>query len=1466
MPRITRIHFAGIGHHDARFPALKLDFRGANGLPADSVIWAENGVGKSSLLTLFFSTYQTNRRQFLGARGVAKARELEDYIQERDLSFIITEWDITDDRGSASLLTDEPRELLVVGQVLSWKGLDRSTGDLRRRFFTFRPNRDLTLDDLPVAGLAEPVKSYEAFLDWLNAQAKQHPKLQIVHETNQGDWRAHLESCHLDPELFAYQLRMNLDEGGVNEIFNELKENKDFIRLFLELGLDPGTPTQVRNNLGDFLPQHRRLEAMRAQVAFNDRLLVELKLFLDQLGLFRDAESRAHVAGDAASLLLAQLQAAAQQATADLKKFEQQTKELAEKERSVSSQRDSVRRRLNFFAHKRAQLEVSESQAALQAAECEVENSDQAVRLVALAERLSQLRDREAEAGVLQDAIRRELEQARPEREALEALGAHLQKALNLELTQASVRLSAAQDRKKNLRSRQAELQKQREAAMREQAGKGSDLRNVEQFFTNRNRQRDKLRQEGVLDSKEEAAAAHERWQSAARNSTDAATRARSERETALTEARQLAEQRAKLAFQASETEGRFKQLSTRVGDAEQRETALATHPELQAAIETSRADLELPATLDRLRQRMADHLNHLLRLNADMAEDARAEKHVDRDGLFPPTRDVEAVVEHLKSQGVTSATPATHWLALNADVAAANALLASDPARFHGVMFNSLADQARAEAAAKSARSPHAPVQVSPTPEEMPKPAALAALVVPPRHAGAYNRDAAQAERVSLQSRLQTARTNLDSLRAQHKSAAELETNLTAWLAEFGGGKLTTLREQRRGEEQSLANLREREKEAGAQSAAKQTLAEGLEAQARQHEQASQRANTMTAKLEAFIEQFETPLEARRQERETLKQRLASLESELGTLHDSAEQLKLSEPGLESEEQEARDQVRDLKTELTAITYAAVSEPESLTETLAALRQRYASEVQRFDGRFKNTAAQGQLDEKQKQITALKQSLDGEEFRELNRKDAQVLTDAGNLTVRRAEARQRHTNAVSAQGAAKLQLKQARETLRLIGTPGELDKPLQGELVPEKAADVANLVAGLQSDAARLEGDHQRVRSDIEANEKAAQASTSRDERLKGQAKLLTNLDVPPSAVTELPALSTDDTSVAATVDDLCASLHSARKQVEQQHERLGERHSTIRDLTQSEDFSRELNIPARSLFATLTLPELIQGSVAVDRQRAVAEQTETLKAELQQMQQHRDLIVSELLTEAEKAVNLLGRAARFSKMPETMTGWEGEPFLRIHLSMPHSQDEKFLRLRAYVDDLLSRGNLPDGVRLVFDALLALVTERGMEASILKPETQRRKTRYPVREMSGWSEGERTTVAIILYCTLVKLRAQSRGLAERRAEVSALLLDNPVGKASKPEFLEMHRWIAGALGVQLIYATGINDPQALSVFPNRIRLAKNRFVPQTGELAVGVVGEEEESVIHNIRIFDAHGETDRVATPTTEA
>jgi hypothetical protein len=91
-------------HQDARFPALTLDLRDAQGLAADTIIWAENGTGKSSLLSLYFSTFRPSQRLFLGKQAESKVRELGDYLRDRDLGFVITEWDTTDDRAEASLM------------------------------------------------------------------------------------------------------------------------------------------------------------------------------------------------------------------------------------------------------------------------------------------------------------------------------------------------------------------------------------------------------------------------------------------------------------------------------------------------------------------------------------------------------------------------------------------------------------------------------------------------------------------------------------------------------------------------------------------------------------------------------------------------------------------------------------------------------------------------------------------------------------------------------------------------------------------------------------------------------------------------------------------------------------------------------------------------------------------------------------------------------------------------------------------------------------------------------------------------------------------------------------------------------------------------------------------------------------------------------------------------------------------
>jgi hypothetical protein len=51
------------------------------------------------------------------------------------------------------------------------------------------------------------------------------------------------------------------------------------------------------------------------------------------------------------------------------------------------------------------------------------------------------------------------------------------------------------------------------------------------------------------------------------------------------------------------------------------------------------------------------------------------------------------------------------------------------------------------------------------------------------------------------------------------------------------------------------------------------------------------------------------------------------------------------------------------------------------------------------------------------------------------------------------------------------------------------------------------------------------------------------------------------------------------------------------------------------------------------------------------------------------------------------------------------------------------------------------------------------------------------------------------------------------------LFLDNPIGRASAGYLLELQFGVAQALGVQLVYTTGLFDAGALSAFPLVIRL-----------------------------------------------
>jgi hypothetical protein len=171
----------------------------------------------------------------------------------------------------------------------------------------------------------------------------------------------------------------------------------------------------------------------------------------------------------------------------------------------------------------------------------------------------------------------------------------------------------------------------------------------------------------------------------------------------------------------------------------------------------------------------------------------------------------------------------------------------------------------------------------------------------------------------------------------------------------------------------------------------------------------------------------------------------------------------------------------------------------------------------------------------------------------------------------------------------------------------------------------------------------------------------------------------------------------------------------------------------------------------------------------------------------------------------------------------------------------------------IVKRKEVPSGVRMVQLFVRELTPEEALSVEILKPEAHRRLHYESIDKLRSFSRGEQLTAAILLYCTLARLRAQSRG--GKLARTSVLILDNPLGTCSKPEFVELQRAMAAAHGVQLVYTTGIEDMEALARLPNRVRL-RNAHVDLRGRMHVTMerASELPEAIVEAVRIGRREG------------
>lgn len=252
------------------------------------------------------------------------------------------------------------------------------------------------------------------------------------------------------------------------------------------------------------------------------------------------------------------------------------------------------------------------------------------------------------------------------------------------------------------------------------------------------------------------------------------------------------------------------------------------------------------------------------------------------------------------------------------------------------------------------------------------------------------------------------------------------------------------------------------------------------------------------------------------------------------------------------------------------------------------------------------------------------------------------------------------------------------------------------------------------------------------------------------------------------------------------------------------------------------QVRTPARQQIRELpaaALPEHAEKWAA-----AFAPRLRVLTDELEQLERNRDSIVDRLRGLVESALTTLRSAQRLSRLPEGLGEWSGQEFLRIRFEEP-DQATLAERLGEVVDEatraaLKKNSDLRrDGMSLLLRAVQAALEPRGVAVEILKPDAVLRAERVPVGQMGDvFSGGQLLTAAIALYCTMAALRSNDRG-RDRHRHAGTLFLDNPIGRANATYLLELQRAVSDALGVQLLYTTGLFDTTALAEFPLVIRL-----------------------------------------------
>ncbi|WP_432023747.1 hypothetical protein [Streptomyces parvus] len=932
------------------------------------------------------------------------------------------------------------------------------------------------------------------------------------------------------------------------------------------------------------------------------------------------------------------------------------------------------------------------------------------------------------------------------------------------------------------------------------------------------------------------------------------------------------------------------------------RAVALADQPTAQQPLTAEEFDRSADELRDLLDQSVAAAERRLFDLRTAAADDARILGALGEGGLLPPGPDVLATVEYLGEHGIP-ALPGWRYLAQAVDPADHAAVLAARPELVDGVVITDPDAHTRArEVLAGAALLPRSAVAVGtaaallapvPAPGTGSESASDGVFLVPPNPA-MHDEHAADEERHALRSRAAARDEDIRTLAARLSGDRALASRIGSWRADCPPGMLAELAE-------AAATART------AAESAEAVLAEARTARAEADEAAADTARVRDERQEAAQRARRAAdalagLAHRLRERSGWQARLRELadeaaesEARAAVCLDLARAADEDRRAAQRAGDDARRTARALRAEraeIAGVPEVLPEEDESKARTaLPTLREAYRAASQLYE----KVGVGADLRAEQ----ARAESDESAALAELDRLTNKVRTRAAQLLEGTDGADGPSRQAAAARAEAHVQLLETRASTasehlgRLRGEAERLapddDRPhhteLPDDLVPADAESAQALLrtanAELADATATLDTARAAHSELLHAHRTAEDSAGGFDET----AALLRDLlrDHGAEEGTEGPD------PYPGTLEEARQSAAESRRSLRGCNADLSAAESAVREasdiLVRHANSTRyeQVRTPARQQIRELPASALPEH--ARKWADAFAPRLRVLTDELVQLERNRDSIVDRLRGLVESALTTLRSAQRLSQLPEGLGEWSGQEFLRIRFEEP-DQATLTERLGEVIDEATSAALKKnsdlrrDGMSLLLRGVEAALRPKGIAVEILKPDAVLRAERVPVGQMGDvFSGGQLLTAAIALYCTMAALRSNDRG-RDRHRHAGTLFLDNPIGRANATYLLELQRAVSDALGVQLLYTTGLFDTTALAEFPLVIRLRNDadlraglKYISVEEHLRPGLPqqdpeGESVHGEITATRMFKRNEQTtaEPPATPETEA